>query len=64
MAVSDLSFSVQRGAILGLVGPNGAGKTTTFNVITGALVPTSGMSSLIMWISPETCPMNLVILGW
>ena len=42
VAVSDLSFSVQRGAILGLVGPNGAGKTTTFNVITGALVSTSG----------------------
>ncbi len=42
LAVSDLSFSVDTGEIVGLVGPNGAGKTTTMKMITGYLVPTSG----------------------
>jgi branched-chain amino acid transport system ATP-binding protein len=41
-AVSDLSFVVNSGEILGLVGPNGAGKTTTFNMITGFYAPTGG----------------------
>jgi branched-chain amino acid transport system ATP-binding protein len=34
-AVSDVSFDVPKGSIVGLIGPNGAGKTTTFNLITG-----------------------------
>lgn len=35
LALSDLSFSLNSGEILGLIGPNGAGKTTIFNVLTG-----------------------------
>ena len=41
-AVSDLSFDVAAGGILGLVGPNGAGKTTTMRIAAGVLPPTSG----------------------
>ena len=42
VAVSDLSFELYRGEILGLIGPNGAGKSTMFNLISGALPLTSG----------------------
>lgn len=41
-AVSDLSFHVDDGEIVGLVGPNGAGKTTTFNLVSGFLKPSTG----------------------
>ncbi|OQB37259.1 MAG: putative ABC transporter ATP-binding protein YxlF [Candidatus Latescibacteria bacterium ADurb.Bin168] len=41
-AVDDISFTVQKGQILGFLGPNGAGKTTTMRILTGYLPPTSG----------------------
>lgn len=41
-AVSDLSFTVQRGEILGFLGPNGAGKTTTMQMLCGVLAPSNG----------------------
>jgi branched-chain amino acid transport system ATP-binding protein len=41
-ALTGLTFSIEKGEILGLIGPNGAGKTTTFNVITGRYQPTAG----------------------
>jgi branched-chain amino acid transport system permease protein len=41
-AVSDVSFSLQAGEILGLIGPNGAGKSTMFNLVTGVSPATSG----------------------
>ncbi|MFI4952123.1 MAG: ATP-binding cassette domain-containing protein [Burkholderiales bacterium] len=42
VAVSDLSFEIRPGEILGLIGPNGAGKSTMFNLISGALPLTRG----------------------
>jgi ABC-2 type transport system ATP-binding protein len=41
-AVSDISFSVARGEIIGFLGPNGAGKSTTMRILTGYLPATSG----------------------
>ena len=41
-AVSELSFSVRNGEVLGIIGPNGAGKTTTFNTLSGSLRPSAG----------------------
>ena len=42
LAVNDVTFTVQKGEILGFLGPNGAGKTTTMNILTGFLSATSG----------------------
>ncbi len=42
VAVKDLSFTVERGEIFGLLGANGAGKTTTFRMLCGLLPATSG----------------------
>ena len=41
-ALTDVSFTLNKGEILGLIGPNGAGKTTIFNVINGFYPPTKG----------------------
>lgn len=41
-AVKDISFSVEKGEIIGLLGPNGAGKTTTLKMLSGILFPTEG----------------------
>ena len=42
LALSDVSFSLLPGEIVGLIGPNGAGKTTVFNVITGVYKTSGG----------------------
>ncbi|MEI8166490.1 MAG: ATP-binding cassette domain-containing protein, partial [Chloroflexales bacterium] len=45
-AVDGVSFTVERGTVLGFLGPNGAGKSTTMKMITGFLPPTSGRVSV------------------
>jgi len=45
-AVDDISFSVERGEVLGFLGPNGAGKSTTMRIVTGFMPPTSGSASV------------------
>ncbi len=41
-ALTDVTFDLPQGEILGLIGPNGAGKTTLFNVINGVYPPYRG----------------------
>ena len=45
-AVAGVTFSVERGEILGFLGPNGAGKSTTMRMITGFIPPTAGSVSV------------------
>lgn len=47
LATDHVSFTLNRGEILGIIGPNGAGKTTLFNQISGFLKPTSGTVALL-----------------
>lgn len=49
-AVSEVSFELEHGEILGIIGPNGAGKTTVFNTMTGFFKPDAGE----IWLSGET----------
>ena len=44
--IDDLSFSVPKGAIVGIIGPNGAGKSTLFKMMSGAEIPDSGNVAL------------------
>jgi ABC-2 type transport system ATP-binding protein len=71
LAVSELSFVVGRGEVVGFLGPNGAGKTTTLRMLAGFLGPTSGRVSIAgfdvlreplrargaLGYMPEACPL-------
>ncbi len=46
-AVSDISFDLAHGEIVGFLGPNGAGKTTTLKMLSGLLYPTSGKATVL-----------------
>ena len=66
VAVNDLSFSIEPGAIIGLIGPNGAGKTTVFNLISGFIPPTTGSvtfdgKSLVGLKPHEVCQLGLTL---
>src|SRR5438093_65596 len=45
-AVDGVSFTVERGEVVGFLGPNGAGKTTTMRMLTGFLPPTDGTARI------------------
>ncbi len=47
VAVNDVSFNVNRGAIYGLLGPNGSGKSTIIRMLCGVLEPTAGQASVL-----------------
>lgn len=46
-AVDQVSFSVQKGEVVGYLGPNGSGKTTTIRLLLGLLLPTSGSAQVL-----------------
>jgi ABC-2 type transport system ATP-binding protein len=52
-AVDDVSFTIARGSITGLLGGNGAGKTTTIAMIMGLVLPTSGRVQVLGFAMPE-----------
>ncbi|PYE55713.1 ABC transporter ATP-binding protein [Deinococcus yavapaiensis] len=66
-AVSDVSFKVERGEIVGYLGPNGAGKSTTIKMLAGLLVPTSGtlqVNGVVPWRSRRAFVANVgVVFG-
>lgn len=46
-AVDHITFSIQKGEIVGFIGPNGAGKSTTLKMLTGILHPTEGKMNVV-----------------
>ena len=65
-AVAGVSFSVRQGELVGLIGPNGAGKSTLYNLIAGAIAPTSGGiggGSALMWLSPTITDFTIVTVA-
>ena len=66
-AVDGISFSVESGELIGYIGPNGAGKSTTIKMLTGILVPTSGVvevAGLVPWQRRESNALNIgVVFG-
>ena len=59
IANQDVSFTVDKGHVVGLIGPNGAGKTTLFNCVAGFFAPSAGSIVLngrnIAGLPPEAC---------
>ena len=45
-ALSDVSFSVEKGEVFGLIGPDGAGKTTMFRILCSLLLPETGTATV------------------
>lgn len=62
-AVSDVSFTIREGDILGLIGPNGAGKTTLFNIVNGVYKPDKGTITFGGKDITGLAPNNVVKLG-
>src|SRR5690349_4114668 len=58
LAVSDVSFKVEKGEIVGFLGPNGAGKTTTMKILTG-FMPASGGKAVVAGFDVFEQPMEV-----
>jgi ABC-2 type transport system ATP-binding protein len=63
-ALSEVSFTVQGGTVLGLLGPNGSGKTTTLKCVAGLLTPTSGTVEVLGMTPADRSPDLLRRLGF
>ena len=46
VAIDEVSMSIERGSVVGLIGPNGSGKTTLVRLLNGTLAPSKGTVSL------------------
>lgn len=57
-AVKDMSFTVTRGEIFGLIGPSGCGKTTTVRLLLGVYFPTDGQVS-VLGMAPHLFPRSV-----
>ena len=57
-ALSDVTFTVDKGDFYGLLGPNGAGKTTLLKVLTGQITSTSGEAT-VMGFNPDDEPIEV-----
>lgn len=62
-ALTDVSFSLSEGEVIGLIGPNGAGKTTVFNVITGVYTASSGKATYDGTTITGLRPYNVLSMG-
>ena len=62
-AVSQLTFAVAPGEIVGLIGPNGAGKTTSFNLISGFMAPDAGRVAFAGQVLGGLAPHRIAALG-
>ncbi len=62
-ALTDVSFSLSEGEVIGLIGPNGAGKTTVFNVITGVYTASSGKATYDGTTITGMRPYNILSMG-
>jgi ABC-2 type transport system ATP-binding protein len=66
IAVNDLSFSLEKGEIVGFLGPNGAGKSTTMKMITGSIEPDGGnieVNGISMSKDPIACKSRIGYLA-
>ncbi|MBN2364699.1 MAG: ABC transporter ATP-binding protein [Calditrichaeota bacterium] len=62
--LKNLSFTISKGSIFGLLGKNGAGKTTTINILNGYLTPTSGQCLLFGEDSQQLSPQTKARIGY
>lgn len=64
LAIDKISFNISTGEIVGLLGPNGAGKTTTLRLLTGYLVPSSGVIRIRDLVYHHNAPQIKNLIGY
>lgn len=62
-ALNSINFEIREGEIFGFLGPSGSGKTTMINILTGQLLPDSGITQLLGKDSQDLHPTDLEIIG-